>query len=56
MEQGFEVTVAKDATAGAQVPEGDGYQAALVNFRYIANAVVSTDVAVMGIKNGGELK
>ena len=56
MEQGFEVTVVKDATAGAQVPEGDGYQAALVNFRYIANAVVPTDVAVKGIKNGGELK
>jgi hypothetical protein len=44
------------ATAGAQVPEGDGYQAALVNFRHIANAVVPTDVAVKGIKNGGELK
>lgn len=56
MEQGFEVTVVKDATAGAQVPEGDGYQAALVNFRYIANAVVPTDIAVKGIKNGGELK
>ncbi|MEN8213359.1 MAG: cysteine hydrolase [Pseudomonadota bacterium] len=56
MEQGFEVAVVKDATAGAQVPEGDGYQAALVNFRYIANAVVSTDAAVKGIKSGGELK
>ncbi|HBE93741.1 MAG TPA: isochorismatase [Gammaproteobacteria bacterium] len=56
MEQGFEVAVVKDATAGAQVPEGDGYQAALVNFRYIANAVVPTDVAVNGIKNRSELK
>ena len=56
MEQGFEVTVVKDATAGAQVPEGDGYEAALVNFRYIANAVVATDAAVKGIKSGGELK
>ena len=44
MEQGFEVAVAKDATAGARHPElGDGYQAALVNFGYIANAVLSTD-------------
>ncbi len=47
LEQGFEVAVVKDATAGARHPElGDGYQAALVNFGYIANAVLSTDEAV----------
>jgi nicotinamidase-related amidase len=46
LEQGFEVAVVKDATAGAQVPEGDGYQAALVNFRYMANAVWTTEEAV----------
>lgn len=46
LEQGFEVTVVKDATAGAQVPEGDGYEAALVNFRYLASAVVSTQDAI----------
>ena len=47
LEQGFEVAVVKDATAGARHPElGDGYQAALVNFRYIANAVFTTDEAV----------
>jgi len=39
LEQGFEVAVVKDATAAAQVAEGDGYAAALVNFRFIANAV-----------------
>ena len=39
MEQGFEVAVVSDATAAAQVEEGDGYAAALVNFRYIANTV-----------------
>lgn len=50
-EQGFEVTVVKDATAGAQVPEGDGYEAALINFRYIANAVVTTKEAVKAITN-----
>ena len=50
-EQGFEVTVVKDATAGAQVPEGDGYEAALVNFRYIASAVVTTEDAVKAINN-----
>jgi nicotinamidase-related amidase len=44
LEQGFEVTVVKDATAGARHPElGDGYKSALVNFGYIANAVLSTD-------------
>ena len=50
-EQGFEVVVVKDATAGAQVPEGDGYEAALVNFRYIASAVVTTNDAVKAITN-----
>ncbi len=56
LEQGFEVAVVKDATAGAQVPEGDGYEAALVNFRYLANAVVSTKSAVKAITNKSELK
>ncbi len=46
LEQGFEVAVVKDATAAARVPEGDGYLAALINFRYIANAVWTTDQAV----------
>ncbi len=46
MEQGFEVAVVKDATAAAIVDEGDGYQAALVNFRFIANAVWTTEEAV----------
>lgn len=46
IEQGFEVAVVRDATAGAKVPEGDGYLAALINFRMIANAVWSTDQTV----------
>lgn len=45
LEQGFEVAVVKDATAAAKVPEGDGYAAALVNFRFLANTVMSTDDA-----------
>ena len=49
MEQGFEVAVVSDATAAAQVAEGDGYQAALVNFRYIANTVWTTEQAVQNI-------
>ncbi|MDH3234074.1 MAG: cysteine hydrolase [Alphaproteobacteria bacterium] len=46
LEQGFEVAVVKDATAAASIPEGDGYMAAIINFRYIANAVWTTDQAV----------
>lgn len=46
LEQGFEVAVVKDATAAAKIPEGDGYLAALVNFRFIANAVWTTDETV----------
>lgn len=46
LEQGFEVAVVKDATAAAILPEGDGYLAALTNFRFIANAVWTTDEAV----------
>jgi nicotinamidase-related amidase len=46
LEQGFEVTVVADATAAAQHPDlGDGYAAALTNFRYIANGVLSTEDA-----------
>ncbi len=47
VERGFEVAVVKDATAAAQHPElGDGYAAALVNFKFIASDVLSTDEAV----------
>ncbi len=47
LEQGFEVVVIKDATAAPRHPElGDGYKAALINFGYIANAVLSTDDVV----------
>jgi len=53
LEQGFEVAVVKDATAGARHPElGDGYKAALVNFGYIANAVLSTDEVVKFMDKG----
>lgn len=52
LEQGFEVAVIKDATAGARHPElGDGYEAAIVNFGYMANAVLSTDEIVKDMKS-----
>ncbi len=46
MEQGFEVQVVSDATAAAQLPGMDGYKAAMVNFRMIANAVRTTEETV----------
>ena len=46
MEQGFEVAVVSDATAAAVVAEGNGYEAALINFRFIANTVWTTAEAV----------
>jgi len=46
LERGFEVAVVRDATAAAMLPEGDGYLAAIINFRYIANALWTTDEAV----------
>jgi nicotinamidase-related amidase len=52
VEQGFEVAVVKDATAGPRLPEGDGYLAALVNFRFLASAVWTTAEAVTHLKNG----
>lgn len=53
IEQGFDVTVVADATAAARTPElGDGYAAALTNFKFIANGVMNTEqaVAAMGIE------
>lgn len=52
LENGFEVAVVRDATAGPRHPtRGDGYQAALVNYAFLAHAVVSTEevVKAMGV-------
>lgn len=53
LEQGFEVAVVRDATAAAALPEGDGYAAALTNFRFIANAVWMTADTVERLKTRG---
>lgn len=50
LEQGFEVAVVADATAAAQVEEGDGFAAAMVNYRFIANTVWTTEQAVATIE------
>lgn len=50
LEQGFEVAVATDATAAPRHPEwGDGYPGALVNFKYLAHAALSTDQVVKAL-------
>ncbi len=47
LEQGFQVAVIKDATAGPRHPVwGDGYKAALVNYNFLAHAVWTTDEVV----------
>ena len=50
MEQGFEVQVVSDATAGAILPGLNAYEASLVNFRMIANAVRTTEETVKQMK------
>ena len=50
IEQGFEVAVVRDVTAAAKIPEGDGYLAALINFRFVANGLWTTDEAVKRIE------
>ena len=49
LEQGFEVVVVADATAAAQLPGYDGYEAAYINFRFLASGVWSTETAVQRI-------
>jgi nicotinamidase-related amidase len=48
-EEGFEVAVVGDATATARGPEGDRDLAALINVRYLADALWTTDEAVRRI-------
>jgi nicotinamidase-related amidase len=50
LEQGFEVAVVKDATAAPKHPEwGYGYTAALINYSFLAHAVLTTTEAVEAI-------
>lgn len=51
IEQGFEVVIVRDATAGPRLPEGDGYLAALVNFRFLASATWTTAQTVTELTN-----
>ena len=50
LEQGFEVAVVKDATAAPRHPTiGDGYTAAVINYGFLANAVLTTKETVRGM-------
>jgi nicotinamidase-related amidase len=51
LEQGFEVAVARDATAAPRHPEwGYGYTAALINFKFLAHWVPTTDDVLKAMK------
>lgn len=50
IEEGMEVAMVRDAVAGGKNEEGDAYQAAMVNYRYFANAVWTTKEAVKRMK------
>jgi nicotinamidase-related amidase len=50
LEQGFEVAVVTDATAAAVFPGLDGYQAAMTNFRFIANDLLTTEEAIRAFR------
>jgi nicotinamidase-related amidase len=49
VENGFEVAVVKDATAGAILPEMNAYEAALINFRMISSHVFTTEEVIAQI-------
>ena len=50
LEHGFEVAMVRDAVAGTKNEEGDGYRAAMVNFRFLAHAVWTTEEAVRRLR------
>jgi nicotinamidase-related amidase len=50
IEAGCEVALVRDAVAGGANEEGDGYTAAMVNARFMANALWTTEEAVHRMK------
>ena len=50
IEHGFEIAMVRDATAGASTEEGDGYDAAMINWRFMAHALWTTRevIALLG--------
>ena len=57
LEQGFEVAVVKDATAAPKHPKwGYGYTAPLINYAFLAHAVLTTDEAVKAMAEGQRIR
>ncbi|HEX2654291.1 MAG TPA: isochorismatase family protein [Xanthobacteraceae bacterium] len=54
IENGFQVAMVRDATAGAETEEGSGYDAAMINWRFLAHALWTTDEAVRLIEGAGK--
>ena len=53
LEQGFEVAVAKEATAAPKHPAwGYGYTAALINYAFLAHAVWTMDKTIKAMEHG----
>ena len=52
IENGFEIAMVRDATAGAATKEGHGYDAAMINWTFMANALWTTSQAVAAMKDG----
>jgi len=50
IEAGFEVAMVRDAIAAGQNEEGDAYQAAMVNYRFMANAMWTTEETIKRMK------
>lgn len=46
LEAGLEVAVVRDAVAAPKLPDGDGYLSALINYRFMANAIWTTEETV----------
>ncbi|MBV8684467.1 MAG: isochorismatase family protein, partial [Caulobacteraceae bacterium] len=50
IEAGMEVAMVRDAVAAGVNDEGDGYAAAMVNYRFMANAVWTTEETIDKMK------
>lgn len=53
IEQGFEVIVVTDATAGPRLGDADGYRAAVTNFRFLAHATWTTEQTIGQLARAG---
>jgi nicotinamidase-related amidase len=50
IEAGIEVAMVRDAVAAGVNEEGDGYEAAMINWRFMANAVWTTEETIKRMK------